>query len=70
MGYKRAGSKTRSGVGEPDSVVFVSNKMHTLKMQIMVIVRSHFSLISTLICWHLLEAFWVKPICEGLSLPV
>lgn len=67
-GSKRVWGETRPREGEPDSVLFVSNKMHAVKVQIMVIVRSHFSLISALICWHLLGASWVQPICEGLLL--
>lgn len=59
-GSKRVWGETRPREGEPDSVLFVSNKMHAVKVQIMVIVRSHFSLISALICWHLLGASWVR----------
>lgn len=65
-GAKRVWSETQSGEGEPDSVLFACSKMHTVKVQIMIIVRSHFSLISAVICWHLLGASWVQPISEGL----
>lgn len=47
------------------SIVITPHKMHTLKMQMMVIVRSHFSLIATLICWHQPETSVVKPILSG-----